>query len=165
MYKTKIESKDNVLKVIRRFNAPLKLVWKAWTEADLLDQWWAPKPWNSQTKFMNFEEGGHRLYAMVGPDGQEHWGRTDFKSIQIHHSFSGEDSFCDSDGVVNKEFPVALFSNTFEKEMANTKVIIITEYASKEHLNQVIEMGMSEGLIAVHENMDRLLKTLVKEYN
>ena len=43
--------------VTRNFEAPLEQVWKALTEKDLLDQWWAPKPWKAKTKSMDFREG------------------------------------------------------------------------------------------------------------
>ena len=52
----------------REFAADLSLVWDAYTKQEILDQWWAPKPWASKTKFMNFEVGGRRFYAMVSPE-------------------------------------------------------------------------------------------------
>ena len=55
----------------REFDAELSLVWDAFTTAEILDQWWAPKPWSSKTKVMIFEPGGRRFYAMVSPEGQE----------------------------------------------------------------------------------------------
>ena len=57
--------------ITREFAAPLSLVWDAYTKQEILDQWWAPKPFASKTKFMNFEVGGRRFYAMVSPEGQE----------------------------------------------------------------------------------------------
>ena len=54
--------------VIRHFDAPVDHVWRAWTEVDLLDQWWAPKPWKAETKTMDFRSGGSWLYAMIGPE-------------------------------------------------------------------------------------------------
>ena len=49
----------------REFAADLSLVWDAYTTQELLDQWWAPKPWASKTKVMNFEVGGRRFYGLV----------------------------------------------------------------------------------------------------
>ena len=57
----------------KEFAAELPLVWDAFAKQEILDQWWAPKPWASKTKFMNFEVGGRRFYAMVNPEGEEHW--------------------------------------------------------------------------------------------
>jgi uncharacterized protein YndB with AHSA1/START domain len=57
----------------RAFAAGLSLVWDAFTRQEILDQWWASKPWVSKTKFMDFKVGGRRFYAMVSPDGKERW--------------------------------------------------------------------------------------------
>lgn len=157
MTKTYISANEHILTITRSFEAPLRLVWRAWTEAALLDQWWAPKPWKSQTSYMNFQEGDYRLYAMVGPEGEVHWGRTDYQSIVVHEMFTGEDSFCDQDGNVNEAFPTAAFVNRFSVRDDTTQVQMVTEYASKEHLDQVVAMGMREGLTAAFENLDSLL--------
>ncbi len=157
MNETNFETKGSQLIVTRTFMAPLALVWRAWTEPELLDQWWAPKPWKSQTSHMEFKMGGYRLYAMVGPQGEKHVGRTDYLSIIVNHSFSGKDSFCDAAGNVNPELPVAKFSNQFTGEGDQTVVRVVTQYGSEEELQQVIKMGMKEGLSMAYENLDQLL--------
>lgn len=160
MNNTIFTANGSILKVERTFNAPIALVWRAWTEADLLDQWWAPEPWKSETSHMDFSEGGHRLYAMVGPEGEKHLARTDYKSISHHHEFSGHDSFCDEKGDINPEMPVSKFNNNFEDANQKTYVTIISEYASEEHLQQVIQMGMKEGLSMAFDNLDSTLDKL-----
>lgn len=72
------------LTVVRAFDAPLDLVWKAWTESEMLDQWWAPKPYRAETKTMDFREGGFLLYRMVGPDEDTSWCKENFKTINLH---------------------------------------------------------------------------------
>ncbi len=160
MNKTEFNVKKNVLTVTRAFDAELDLVWRAWTEAELLDQWWAPKPWKSVTSYMEFKVGGHRIYAMVGPEGEKHVGRTDYLSINKQKDFAGEDAFCDEEGNINPDFPIATFKNQFESSSNSTLVTIETEYSSEEHLKQVIEMGMQEGLSAAFDNLDSVLKKL-----
>src|SRR3954470_12847835 len=68
-----VDKQAKTVIVNREFAAELPLVWDAYTKQELLDQWWAPKPWESRTKFMDLRVGGRRFYAMVGPDGQERW--------------------------------------------------------------------------------------------
>ena len=160
MNNTNFTANGNTLTVERSFNAPLELVWRAWTEADLLDQWWAPKPWKSETSHMDFKEGGYRLYAMVGPEEERHLGRTDYLSIHVHQQFSGDDSFCDAEGNINPEFPVAKFKNQFEAVSGKTSVIVTTQYASEEHLQQVIQMGMKEGLTMAFDSLDHVLERM-----
>lgn len=160
MKETKFTADQNILTVTRAFDAPLALVWRTWTEADLLDQWWAPKPWKSETSHMDFKVGGYRAYAMVGPEGEKHFARTGYLGIRTHEGFSGEDAFCDDGGQVNPEFPIAKFENQFEADSQATVVTVVTEYASEEHLQQVIQMGMKEGLTMAFENLDHLLTGL-----
>lgn len=62
-----INKEKNTVNVMRDFNAELNLVWEAWTNPEILDQWWEPKPYKTQTKSMDFREGGMWLYAMVSP--------------------------------------------------------------------------------------------------
>ncbi|MDZ7646087.1 MAG: SRPBCC domain-containing protein [Cytophagales bacterium] len=79
---------DKTIKTVfvnREFAADLSLVWDAFTKQEILDQWWAPLPWKSKTKFMDFKVGGRRFYAMVSPEGQERW------AIQKYTSDFSED--------------------------------------------------------------------------
>lgn len=161
MNKTNFTVDQNKLTVTRTFDALVDLVWRTWTEAELLDQWWAPKPWSSVTKSMDFRKGGQRLYAMVGPKGEEHWGLTTYKKIEQPTSFSGEDAFCDYAGNINPDFPVAKFQNHFKASFDKTLVTIVTEYTSEQQLQQIIEMGMKEGLSMAFENLDHVLKNLI----
>lgn len=66
------DAANKKLIVVREVDAPLEDVWKAWTDSNILDQWWAPKPWRAKTKTMDFREGGMWLYSMVGPDALSH---------------------------------------------------------------------------------------------
>jgi len=152
-----VDKVKNQIKVKREFAAPLNKVWAAWTQKELLDQWWAPKPWKARTKFRDFTVGGYWLYAMVGPEGEEHWARADFKSIEELKGFSLTDAFCDSDGKLNTEFPRTDWNITFSEGTAVTTVDIVLAYAKLEDLEQIIAMGMKEGFTMALENLDALL--------
>jgi len=81
----------------REFAAELSLVWDAFTKPELLDQWNAPAPYKARTKYMNFEVGGKRFYAMVGPDGQEGWIIQEYTSITPKTNFKLYNAFADKD--------------------------------------------------------------------
>ena len=53
-----VDKENNRVNVVREFSAPVGKVWAAWTQQELLDQWWAPRPWKARTKSMDFREGG-----------------------------------------------------------------------------------------------------------
>ncbi|MEQ8809820.1 MAG: SRPBCC domain-containing protein [Imperialibacter sp.] len=147
--------------VERSFDAPVALVWKTWTDATLLDQWWAPSPWKAKTKSMNFKEGGYWHYCMVGPEGEVAWARLDYEKIKIHISYSAKDAFCDEAGKINKDFPGAYWQVSFSSSSTGTKVNVVTSYNSVEELEAMVNMGFQEGFAMAHDNLDELIKTLV----
>jgi len=157
----------NTIRVQRQFAADLALVWDAWTKPELLDQWWAPKPFRTKTKSMDFREGGIWIYAMVSPENVPHWCRTEYKKIEVRKSFSGMDSFGDENGNVNAEFPTSQFSNLFQGDNDTTTVSITLVYGSLSDLEKTIQMGFKEGLTKTLENLDQYLEAqfkLRKEY-
>jgi PhnB protein len=154
-----VDKENKKIKVEREFAAPVSQVWAAWTESHLLDQWWAPKPWRARTKTMDFREGGYWLYAMVGPDGSEHWARADFKSITPLKSYAAFDAFCDEAGNIDQTFPRSSWTNQFSENADATLVSIEIAYERLEDLEKIIEMGFKEGFTAALENLDELINT------
>jgi uncharacterized protein YndB with AHSA1/START domain len=152
-----VDKENKKVRVTREFAAPLSKVWAAWTQSDLLDQWWAPKPWKAKTKTMDFREGGHWLYAMVGPEGEEHWCRADFKSISPMKSFRGLDAFCDANGNITYELPKSVWVCKFSESSDKTTINIEIEYETLADLEKYIEMGFKEGFISALGNLDELL--------
>jgi uncharacterized protein YndB with AHSA1/START domain len=150
-----IENKK--INVVRAFDAPLESVWNAWTESDLLDQWWAPKPYRAETKTMDFREGGFWLYAMVGPEGDHSWCKETFKTIVIHKSITNQESFCDEEGVVNSNFPMMYWNKKFDLGNGGTIVSIEITFESVEDIDKLMDMGFKEGFEAGLNNLDELL--------
>lgn len=143
--------------VTRHFEAEPELVWQTWTQQELLDQWWAPKPWRAETKKMDFREGGHWLYAMVGPNNEKHWARADFKKIDAPKSFEAADSFCDEKGVKNADLPQTHWRNEFHRTATGTKVITIISSDTATALEKMLEMGFEEGFLMGLDNLEELL--------
>ncbi|QNF33191.1 SRPBCC domain-containing protein [Adhaeribacter swui] len=152
-----VDKENHKINVERLFDAPLDLVWAAWTEADILDQWWAPKPWRAKTKSMDFREGGHWLYCMVGPENEEHWCKSEYFTIQPEKYFSAIDGFCDAEGNLNPEMPRNKWENTFTPQQEQTRVNIDLSFDSLEDLEQIIQMGFREGFTAGLENLDQYI--------
>jgi uncharacterized protein YndB with AHSA1/START domain len=144
----------------REFNGELPLVWRAWTEADILDQWWAPAPWKCQTLFMDFREGGRWLYDMVGPEREIHSAVQLYHKIEFEVYFSGKDAFADEQGNINERLPVSTWKNTFIRTENGTLVTCFAQYPDKESLETVIKMGMSEGLTQAQDQLDKVLAQL-----
>jgi uncharacterized protein YndB with AHSA1/START domain len=145
----------------REFAAPLSLVWDAFTKAEILDQWWAPKPWASKTKSMNFEVGGRRFYAMVSPDGQERWSIQKYLSINPKTNFKMLNAFADKDE--NPDLPGSEWNFNFSDQKETTKVSISIYNDSLARMEKMIEMGFTEGFKMTLNGLENLLTTLVKK--
>lgn len=144
--------------ITREFNAELSLVWDAFTKPELLDQWVAPKPWSSKTKYMNFEVGGKRFYAMVSPEGLERWSIQEYTSISPKTNFKMYNAFADIDE--NPELPGSEWEYNFSEQNGITKVTIRIYNESLERLERMIAMGFKEGFTMSIDNLEHLLETL-----
>ena len=152
-----IDKENKKVKVVREFKASLPKVWEAWTDRQLLDQWWAPKPWKAETKTLEFKEGGYWLYAMVGPEGEKHWGRTNFISIQPLKGYTATDVFCDENGIIDESFPGSAWVSEFTEQDGMTTVTMNINFKAQADLDQMIDMGFQGGFTAALENLDELL--------
>ncbi len=144
--------------VNREFDASLSLVWDAFTKQEILDQWWAPKPWASKTKNMNFKVGGRRFYAMVSPEGQEHWSIQKYTSITPKTNFKYLNAFADKDE--NPDLPGSDWDLNFSEQNGTTKVSISIYNDSLDRLEKMIEMGFQGGFTMTLNYLEDLLTTL-----
>ena len=143
--------------ITREFNAELSLVWDAFTKQEILDQWGAPAPMRCQTKYMNFEVGGRRFYAMVSPDGQERWSVQEYISITPKTNFKMYNSFADKDE--NRELPGSEWDYNFSEQNGITKVSITIFNESFERMEKLLE-GFRIGFTMTLTNLENLLATL-----
>ncbi len=155
-----VNKENNTIHIKREFNASLELVWQAWTTPELLDQWWGPKPWRAETKIFDFRVGGFWLYAMVSPEGEKHWSKSDFISIDKKKSFSLKGGFSDENGVVNPALPQNLWENNFTPIDNKVRIDILLTYDTLADLENEIEMGFKEGITVDFQQLDELLATL-----
>jgi uncharacterized protein YndB with AHSA1/START domain len=155
-----VNKANNTITVKREFSAELPLVWDAFSKPEIMDQWWAPKPWKTRTKSMDFKEGGHWHYAMVGPGGEIHWCWADYKNIQFQKKISGLDAFADEDGNLNKNLPQSKWDTTFTDKGMITLVEFYISYDDLAQLEATIQMGFKEGLSMAMDGLDELLLSL-----
>ena len=147
--------------ITREFDADLSLVWDAFTKAEILDQWIAPKPFVAKTKFMDFKVGGRRFYAMVSPEGQERWAIQKYTSISPKTNFKMFNAFADKDE--NPELPGSDWDYTFSEQDGITKVSITIYNDSLARMEKLIEMGFTEGFKMSMNNLENLLASLSKK--
>ena len=152
-----VDKENRKIHVKRRFEAPLDLVWAAWTDQEILDLWWAPKPWRAETKFLDFREGGRWLYNMIGPNGEGQWCFFEYNKIMPMQSFTGYDAFCDEEEVVDHTKPKVDWNNQFsEEDGESTLVDIELGFGNLSDLEAIIQMGFKEGFTIAMEGLDEI---------
>lgn len=152
-----VNKETKTVLVSKTFAAHINLVWSAFTTAEVLDQWWAPKPWLSKTKIMDFKDGGRRFYAMVSPEGEEHWAIQKYAAITPKSSFKMLNAFSDKDE--NAVLPGSDWDFNFTEQNGSTKVDISIYNESAERLQQMLDMGFKEGFEMTLNNLEQILNT------
>lgn len=157
-----VDKETRTVSITKEFAAELSLVWDAYTKAELLDQWWAPKPLTSRTKVMDFKVGGRRFYAMVSVEGDElGWVIQRYTAITPKTNFKFFNAFADKDE--NPELPGSDWDLSFSEQGGATKVSISIYSESLERLERMIALGFVEGTKMQLNNLDELLAKLSKE--
>ena len=148
------------LTVKREFDAPVDKVWKAWTESNLLDKWWAPKPWQAVTQIFEFKDGGTWLYYMVGPTGEKHFSRVQFNEILPLKSFSYTCRFCDEDGNTDENSITMHWLITFTAAGNTTHINVDLRFDNDADMEKILVMGFEGGFTMGLNNLEELLDTV-----
>lgn len=153
-----VDKSTKIVSITETFDADRDLVWDAYTKAELLDQWWAPKPYSSRTKVMDFRVGGRRFYAMVSPEGEERWVLQQYTSITAKTNFKLFNAFADENE--NPQLPGSDWDLNFSERDGKTTVHASIYNESLERLERMIAMGFKEGTAAQLENLKELIAKL-----
>ncbi|MBK8310490.1 MAG: SRPBCC domain-containing protein [Chitinophagaceae bacterium] len=156
-----VDKSTKTVFITREFEADQSLVWDAFTKKEILDQWWAPKPFESRTKVMDFKVGGRRFYAMVSAEGQElNYSIQTYTAISPKTNFKFESVFADKEE--NPFPPGSNWNLTFSEENGITKVSISIYNESLERMEKMIEMGFKEGFTKTLNELTNVLIILKK---
>jgi uncharacterized protein YndB with AHSA1/START domain len=145
-----IDEVNSAIRVKCEFIAPLPELWKAWTLSELLDQWWAPRPYRTITKSQDLKEGGTWLYHMLSPENEKHWCKADYNRIEPHHLLSWKDAFCDENGIENEGKPRSVWTINFSESGGSTTLDLTVKQESLEDIEQMIRMGYKEEIGRAH---------------
>ena len=161
-----VDKETRTVFIVREFDANLSLVWDAFTKQEILDQWWAPKPFTSKTKIMDFKVGGRRFYAMVSPEGQERWAIQKYTSISPKTNFKFVSDFSDKDENIDPQWqPGSQWDLNFSEENGKTKVRINVYNETLTRMEKALEGGFfREGVTMQMDNLDKLLPTLLQRH-
>ena len=154
--KMSVEVGDHTLTIVRPFDAPRELVFGAYSSAEAIKQWFGPDTWPVTYCEMDFRPGGKWHFCMTGPEGEEGWSIATYDEIVAPERIAYRDAFSDAEGnVVPPESQVTVL---LEEDGPNRTILRSTGvYASKDALEQVLAMGVEEGMGMVFNQLDQYL--------
>lgn len=165
LFEFSINRKNRTIQIQREFDADLELVWQAWTSGPLLDRWCAPKPYRTETKSLDFREGGHWHYAIISPEGKKHWSRYDYKKIEPGKSIVELRAFSDEHGRALPDFAPTECTLFFSQGKDHALVTMTEKYSSPEMFEKMAMPSHKKGFSSHLKNLDGLLLTLKIEQN
>ena len=144
--------------VASEWEAPIARVWLLWADPRKLERWWGPPTYPATVVEHDLRAGGRVSYFMTGPEGEQYHGWWKVIAVEEPHRLDLEDGFADADGNPNYEMPTTQ-STVMLAELSGgvTSMINESRFPSTDAMNQMIEMGMEEGLAAAMGQIGPLL--------
>lgn len=155
-----IDEERQTIVINRLFNSKKNVIWEAWTNPKLLYKWRAPKPFTAETKIMEFKDGGFWLYAIVGPDGNKHWSRYDYQSIEPEKKIIETRIFSDENGTRNPNIQPSFATITFDEIDGKTQVTETIKYANTEMFQRMSSDNHKKGYASTFKQLDLLLNEI-----
>lgn len=148
------------LTVVADFPAPLDRLWDAYSDPRQLEKFWGPPTYPATFTRHDMFVGGRSAYAMVGPDGDVSRGYWEFLDVKTPHSFEVRDGFCHADGTPNSEMPSMRMTFEFEATASGSRLTTTTFFGTVDELEQLLNMGMEEGMRQAMGQIDAVLDDL-----
>ena len=146
--------------VVAEFPVPVARLWDAYADPRQLEKFWGPVEWPATFARHDFATGGRSDYYMTGPDGERSAGYWKYLSVDPGKSFEVEDGFASEPGVENTDMPSMRMVFTFEATDTGSRVSTTTHFPSAEALEQLLGMGMEEGMTSAMSQMDAVITDL-----
>lgn len=146
--------------VIADFAASRERLWEAYSDPRQLEKFWGPVDWPATFTRHDVFRGGKSHFFMTGPDGERSAGVWEFLGVDPGHSFEVRDAFAGEDGEENTDMPSMRMTFQFESTDTGSRLITTTTFGSAEQLEQLLGMGMEEGMTSAMSQIDDVLADL-----
>ena len=140
------------------FEASPDRVWQLWADPRQLERWWGPPSYPATFTRHDLAPGSRVEYHMTGPDGDESHGFWEVVEAEAPRRLVFRDGFADQDGSPNDELPGMTASITIEEvEAGRTRMTMESRFPDTASMEQVLAMGMEEGLTQAVGQIDAIL--------
>ncbi|WP_217246291.1 SRPBCC domain-containing protein [Streptomyces sp. AC602_WCS936] len=142
---------------IADFSAPVERVWELWSDPRQLERWWGPPTYPATVEQHDLTPGGDVTYFMTGPEGDKYRGWWRVATVDAPTSLEFTDGFADQDGVPDADMPTTTTRVTLTERDGGTRMEMLSVFDTREQMDQLMKMGMEEGLREAAGQMDGLL--------
>jgi uncharacterized protein YndB with AHSA1/START domain len=140
------------------WQTPIARVWQLWADPRKLERWWGPPTYPATVVEHDMRPGGKVSYFMTSPEGDKYHGYWSIVAVEAPHHLGFEDGFANDDGTPNDTMPISHATVTLaELPGGATRMLIETRFPSREAMDQLIEMGMDEGMREAMGQIDAIL--------
>lgn len=145
------------LTFVAEFAAPVERIWQVWQDPRQLERWWGPPTYPATFHQHDFIVGGRSNYYMTGPEGDKAHGWWQITAIDAPNRLEFDDGFADENGEPSTGIAATHTVVTLDATGPGTRMTTVTRFASAEHLEKLVDMGMEEGMRLAMGQIDDLL--------
>ena len=144
--------------VVAEYDAPVERVWQLYADPRQLERFWGPPSWPATVVDHDLSPGGRVSYFMTGPDGEKSAGYWDVLEVEAPRRFVVDDGFADDSGTPNPGLPTTRMElELTERAGGGTTMTVVSTFASTEAMEQLIGMGMEDGMREAMGQIDGIL--------
>jgi len=145
------------LTVVADFDASPERVWQLWADPRKLERWWGPPSYPATVELYDLAPGGDVSYFMTGPEGEKYHGWWRVTAVNPPKSLEFRDGFADQEGTPTADMPTTTVHMQLTEHGGGTRMELRTVFDSREEMERLDSMGMTEGMREAVGQMDSLL--------
>jgi uncharacterized protein YndB with AHSA1/START domain len=135
--------------ITAELDATVERAWQLWADPRQLERWWGPPTYPATVVDHDLVPGGRVTYFMTGPEGDEAHGWWRLLAVEPPNRLELVDGFADDSGMPNDDLPTTTTVVTLTgRDGGSTLMAIETHFPSLEAMEQMVAMGMEEGMAA-----------------
>lgn len=147
------------LTFVAEFDADVDRVWQVWEDPRKLERWWGPPTYPATFERHDFVVGGESHYFMTSPEGEKMRGWWQITAIDAPHRIEFDDGFADADGSRSTSIDAIHATVTLSAFDGGTRMTVHSTFTSAEQLEQMVKMGMEEGMRQAIGQIEAVLRS------
>ena len=148
----------HTMTVTTELDATVERAWQLWADPRQLERWWGPPTYPATVVEHELAPGATVRYFMTSPDGDKYHGFWEIVAVDPPHRLELVDAFADDSGAKNESMPSTTMTMTMtEREGGGTTMTLHSQFASLEAMEQLVAMGMDEGIVEALGQIEGIL--------